>query len=49
MAIGDTMSADDVMDGLLLYSGNDIAYMIADNVGGNPESFAKMMNDKAQS
>ena len=41
------MSADNVMDGLLLYSGNDIAYMIADNVGGNPINFAKMMNAKA--
>ncbi|WP_291632693.1 D-alanyl-D-alanine carboxypeptidase family protein [Clostridium sp.] len=47
VAIGDTMSADNVMDGLLLYSGNDIAYMIADNVGGDPTNFAKMMNDKA--
>ncbi|MBU3177622.1 D-alanyl-D-alanine carboxypeptidase [Clostridium estertheticum] len=47
VAIGDTMSADNVMDGLLLYSGNDIAYMIADNIGGNPVNFAKMMNDKA--
>lgn len=47
VAIGDTMSADNVMDGLLLYSGNDIAYMIADNVGKNPTNFAKMMNDKA--
>lgn len=49
VAIGDTMSADNVMDGLLLYSGNDIAYMIADNVGGNPINFAKMMNAKAKS
>lgn len=49
IAIGDTMSADNVMDALLLYSGNDIAYMIADNVGGNAANFAKMMNDKAAS
>ncbi|MCB2289693.1 D-alanyl-D-alanine carboxypeptidase [Clostridium sp. CS001] len=47
VAVGDTMSADNVMDALLLYSGNDIAYMIADNVGGDAESFAKMMNAKA--
>ncbi|MBC8059998.1 MAG: D-alanyl-D-alanine carboxypeptidase [Clostridiaceae bacterium] len=47
IAIGETMSADNVMDALLLYSGNDIAYMIADNVGGNATDFAKMMNDKA--
>ena len=49
VAVGDTMSADNVMDGLLLYSGNDIAYMIADNIGGNPTDFAKMMNAKAAS
>lgn len=45
--IGDTMTADDVMKALLLFSANDSAYMIADSVGGNPEAFAKMMNDKA--
>lgn len=47
VAIGDTMSADNVMDALLLYSGNDIAYMIADNVGGDQVKFAKMMNAEA--
>lgn len=49
MQIGDKMSADDVMKGLLLFSGNDTAYMIADNVAGSPESFASMMNEKAKS
>ena len=49
VAIGDTMSADNVMDALLLYSGNDIASMVADNVAGDTEKFAKMMNDKAVS
>jgi D-alanyl-D-alanine carboxypeptidase len=49
IAIGDTMSADNVMDSLLLFSGNDIAYMISDNVGGNTAEFAKMMNKKAVS
>lgn len=48
MKVGDTMSADDVMKGLLLFSGNDTAYMIADNVAGNPEKFAEMMNAKAK-
>ena len=47
IAIGETMSADNVMDALLLYSGNDIAYMIGDNIGGNTVGFAKMMNAKA--
>ena len=46
MQVGDTMSADDVMKGLLLFSGNDTAYMIADSIGGNSENFAYMMNAK---
>ncbi|KEH88801.1 D-alanyl-D-alanine carboxypeptidase [Clostridium novyi A str. 4540] len=48
LKVGDTMSADDAMKGLLLHSANDIASMIADNVGGNTENFAKMMNDKVK-
>ncbi len=48
MQVGDTMSADDVMKGLLLFSGNDTAYMIADNVAGSYEKFADMMNEKAK-
>lgn len=46
--VGDEITAEDAMDALLLYSGNDIAYMIADNVGGSPEEFAKLMNKKAK-
>lgn len=46
--VGETMEAKDVLDGLLLYSANDTAYMIADYVGGNKEGFAKMMNETAQ-
>lgn len=49
MQVGDKMSADDVMKGLLLFSGNDTAYMIADNVAGSAENFATMMNEKAKS
>lgn len=48
MQVGDTMSADDVMKGLLLFSGNDTAYMIADNVAGDSQKFADMMNAKAK-
>ena len=48
MKVGDTMSADDVMKGLLLFSGNDTAYMIADSVAGSSEKFADMMNAKAK-
>lgn len=47
IGIDETMSGSDVMDGMLLYSANDLAYMIADNVGGNSTNFMKMMNEKA--
>lgn len=47
MTIGDTMTADTVMKGLLLFSGNDTAYMISDCIGGDTTGFSKMMNDKA--
>ena len=47
IGIDETMSGADVMDGLLMYSANDAAYMIADNVSGNSTNFMKMMNDKA--
>lgn len=45
--VGDTMSAENVMKALLLFSANDSAYMIADDIAGNVTAFAKMMNDKA--
>lgn len=44
--VGEIMSAKDAMLGLLLYSGNDVAYMIADNVSGNATSFMDKMNAK---
>ena len=47
IGIDETMTGTDVMDGLLMYSANDAAYMIADNVSGNSTNFMKMMNDKA--
>lgn len=47
IGLDENMSSADVMDGLLLYSANDVAYMIADNVGDNSENFMKMMNEKA--
>ena len=48
MKVGDKVLADDIMKGLLLFSGNDTAYVIADNVSGNSKSFAELMNKKAK-
>lgn len=45
---GDTFTASNAMNILLLYSGNDVAYMIAKEVGGSVENFVKMMNEKAK-
>lgn len=49
VSIGDTFTGADAMDILLLFSGNDIAYMVAENVGGTAENFITMMNEKAKS
>ena len=46
MNIGEQMSGESVMDSLLLFSANDIAYMIADNVSGDSEQFKALMNDR---
>lgn len=49
IAVGETMSAKDAMMGLMLYSANDVAYMIADNVSGNSTAFMAKMNDRIAS
>jgi len=48
MKVGDKVLADDIMKGLLLFSGNDTAYVIADNIAGDSQSFANLMNKKAK-
>ncbi|MEG2353042.1 MAG: serine hydrolase [Clostridium sp.] len=47
--IGDEITAEDAMDALLLYSGNDIAYMVVDNVAAYQQDFVKLLNSKAKS
>ena len=52
---GDTMTADNALKALLIFSANDIAYMIADNIIGNTnatvsqtnDAFSALMNKKA--
>jgi D-alanyl-D-alanine carboxypeptidase len=48
MKVGDTMSAQDTMDALLIYSANDSAYMVADSVSGDADKFADLMNERIQ-
>ena len=49
LQVGDTIPAEDVMKMLLIFSGNDMAVMIAENVSGTIEDFIKEVNDYAKS
>lgn len=44
---GDTMTLDQALHILLLYSANDVAVLIAENIGGTTEHFIEMMNEEA--
>lgn len=44
---GDTMTLDQALHILLIASSNDVALMIAENIGGTIEHFLEMMNDRA--
>lgn len=46
--VGDTMSADDVMKAVMIYSANDTSVLMAESVAGSVDAFSKMMNDKAK-
>lgn len=45
---GDTMTLDQALHILLMYSANDVANLIAENIGGSVENFVQMMNDEAK-
>lgn len=44
---GEVLSLENMLYGLLLPSGNDVAVAIAEHIGGTEENFVKMMNKKA--
>lgn len=45
---GDQLTLEDLLYGLLVYSGNDNAVAIAEYISGDSESFADRMNEKAK-
>lgn len=47
LKVGDKLSVQDLLYGLLLCSGNDAAVALAEFVGGDIEGFANLMNKKA--
>ncbi|MBE5881122.1 MAG: D-alanyl-D-alanine carboxypeptidase [Lachnospiraceae bacterium] len=45
---GDKMTLDQALHALLMQSANDVAVMIAENIGGSEEAFCEMMNAEAK-
>ena len=48
LKLGEEMSLENMLYGLMLRSGNDAAAAIAEHVGGSEEGFVMMMNEKAE-
>lgn len=46
---GDTMTLDQALHYLMVFSANDVAIAIAENIGGSYDEFIKLMNDEAHS
>ncbi|SDB09251.1 D-alanyl-D-alanine carboxypeptidase family protein [Eubacterium oxidoreducens] len=47
LAIGDTLTLEQLIYGLMLCSGNDAANVIAEHISGSVSEFAKLMNKEA--
>lgn len=45
---GDTMTLDQALHILLIYSANDAGMLIADNIGGGVDAFVELMNEEAK-
>ena len=45
---GDSMTLDQALRIMLMYSANDVAIMVAERYGGNVEGFCNMMNEEAR-
>lgn len=45
---GDTLTADEVMKAVMIYSANDASIMMAESVAGSVDKFSEMMNAKAK-
>jgi D-alanyl-D-alanine carboxypeptidase len=49
VAEGEQMTMQQCLYAIMLFSANDVAYGVAEHVGGSVDNFAKMMNEKAKS
>lgn len=48
LSIGDTITVNDLLYGLMMKSGNDAAVALAEHIAGNTQNFALLMNNKAK-
>ena len=46
--VGETLTVKELLQALLICSGNDAANVLAEHIGGSTESFAAMMNTRAK-
>ena len=47
--VGEKLTMQQCLYGILLESANEVSYAVAEHVGGTMEEFVRMMNDRAQS
>lgn len=48
LALGETLTLEEMLLGLMLASGNDAAVAISEHIGGTTEDFVAMMNERAK-
>lgn len=48
LQLGETLTLEQMLQGLMLSSGNDAAVAIAEHIGGTTAGFVQMMNERAQ-
>lgn len=48
LAIGDEVSVEDLIKGIVIQSGNDACIVVAENISGSEEDFARLMNETAR-
>ncbi len=48
LAIGDEVSVDQILKGIIIQSGNDACIVAAENIAGDEDSFVEKMNEKAK-
>lgn len=48
LAIGDEVKVEELLQGIIIQSGNDACIVAAENIAGDEETFVRMMNEKAK-